>query len=273
MITTPPVSTQELALFLEGEVTLTRASQIRDQLETCAISRQRLQDLQGIRTQLHEDDELLVGVDLVPGLHDALARRGATVTPLNRMLRFAAAGGVLLAAASVLFLVGRTPVLDSEFTAKGSGARADGQVGIQAFRSADGGKATPLGPSMRAGDALMFSYTNQGKAPYAFLMILAVDAGGRVYWYHPAFLHEGQPPTALHIRAGAGREELADMVEHQLPAGPLVIYGVFSNTSLGAAEVEARVRFMVTADGWNVARAKELPLEGTVQQLLRVEVK
>jgi len=109
MITTPPVSTQELALFLEGEVTLTRASQIRDQLETCAISRQRLQDLQGIRTQLHEDDELLVGVDLVPGLHDALARRGATVTPLNRMLRFAAAGGVLLAAASVLFLVGRPP--------------------------------------------------------------------------------------------------------------------------------------------------------------------
>lgn len=268
----PPVTTEELALFLDGEVAETRARDIRAQLETCAVSRRRLEALNAIRARLAQDDEQLEGVDLVAGIHHALARR-QTQPPRRSWAFLFGLGGMAAAVCSLLLWVGRVPVPFTEdgFASKGGAVRLDARVGIQAFRST-GGRVEPLGRSMLRRDALMFSYTNAGPVAYAHLFILAVDRAGQVYWYHPALDADGGSAPALAIRAGASREELPDMVEHNLPAGPLAVYGVFAKAPMDTADVERAVAVLLDTRTWNAAEPRELPLEGTFQKVIPVEV-
>ena len=73
---------------------------------------------------------------------------------------------------------------------------------------------------MLATDALAFSYTNRTRE-LGYLMILAIDRQGTVFWYYPAYSREDQDPQSIAIRNNAVDIRLADQVRHQLEPGPL----------------------------------------------------
>jgi hypothetical protein len=101
------------------------------------------------------------------------------------------------------------------------------------------GETRRAGSVMHAGESLAFSYTSPAALGVGYLMVFARDAGGRVYWFWPAWSDEAADPTSLSIAATAEPIELTEAVRHPLPAGPLTIVGLFTPRPLHVREVEA----------------------------------
>jgi hypothetical protein len=100
-------------------------------------------------------------------------------------------------------------------------------------------------------------------------MVLAVDAGGRVYWYYPAHTREDHDPGSIGI--GRTRAQLPDAIRHALRPGPLRLFALFSGKTLRVSEVEAVVaRDLASAN--DLAHLDRLSLPGTGQHSLMLEV-
>ena len=64
-----------------------------------------------------------------------------------------------------------------------------------------------------------------------YLMVLAVAADRQIRWFYPAHADAAADPRSLWIGAAAHATEtieLPDLIEHELPPGPLALYGLFT---------------------------------------------
>jgi len=148
---------------------------------------------------------------------------------------------VVVAAAAALLLFLRAPRgEDAGFAARGDLLAAPA-TRIAIYRVAPGGAPlrVPDGASIRRGDELAFAYEDGAKKPR--LMIFAVDAERRVYWFHPAWSDADATPVAIPIAGDGAVHELREAIRHPFSAGRLEIHGLFSDAALTVREVEAAV--------------------------------
>jgi hypothetical protein len=302
------LSDKTLLAYLEGEVTQSQAAAIEAALADAPADRRRLERLRSMLGHLTGSDQALDAVDLVPQVRQAIAALPAPAPRRHQLWPFLAAAAMLLVATSGLlaggWLSGRATDVgevahgtagEHEFRAKsaqgqaGAGARAlaesDRWVGVTAYRVPVGEAQKPpqrVSGRVRRGDGLLFSFDNLGPAPFAYLMIFAVDGAGEVYWFHPAYEDAAADPVSLLIQAAGnsagGRErgqsaiELLDLVHHDYPAGGLALYGLFTRAPVRVSTVEAAITGLVRSGAWNVARPPRLPVPDSGQRIVPLQV-
>jgi len=162
---------------------------------------------------------------------------------------------------------------ESGFQARGGGdEQPDRWVSLSIYR-AGGDGYEPVGESLAANDDLAFAYEDRSPKPYGYLMILAVDGRGKIFWYYPAHLREGENPHSVRTTGRPGQVELPEAVRHDLVPGKLRIFALFARRALDVGTVEALVsRQLGEAEG-NLDHLVRLPVADTGQHslLLRVE--
>ncbi|HEY3353148.1 MAG TPA: hypothetical protein VGQ83_07880 [Polyangia bacterium] len=268
-------STRELLCFLEGEVTRSEADDIAAALAASPAARAAEARLQAMLAAVRAPAAEVEGEDLVAGVRATIAaappRRAA-----RRWPAWTAAVALGCAAAAGLILWVRGPRLGPE---EGSGFRPKAAaapveepwVALEIYHLPAGGSPGRLGAHLPRGDGLLAAYSNLGRTPYTHLMVFAINAEGAVYWLYPAYTRPGTDPTAVPITGGA-RQQLPDLVHHDLAPGPLVFYGLFTRRPVRVSEVEAAVGAAVRAKTWNARVPRPLPLESTAHALVPTEV-
>lgn len=260
------ISSQELFMYLEGEVTKRRAAEIDGHLDACQDCRERLESRRGMLKSLAEASEALGGLDLVPGVRKLIEQGGRPAKPRRKLPAVSVRIGLLVALAGAVALWFATAEKD-EFRIKSAGSEAfeqDRWVGLRAFRVGEGGKPDPLASSLGRGDYLLFAYTNQGEKPYPYMMILAVDAAGRVHWFYPAYASEATDPRSIPIGGNVTGAELFEKIRHDFAPGPLWIYGLFTRKPLRVSEVEALLK--------GLEPGGRIPLKDSAQHIQKTAV-
>ena len=261
------ISSQELFLYLEGEVTKRRAKEIDEHLAACRACQESLQERREMLKTLAEPDEELEGLDLVKGVRKLIEEQGGRPAAKRRKLPAVSVQiGLLVALAGAVALWFATAE-DDEFRIKSAGSvvhEQDRWVGLQAFRAGEGERPDPLSDSLSRGDFLLFAYTNQGEKPFPYMMILAVDAKSRVHWFYPAYVRGGSDPGSIPIGGNVSSAELFEKIRHEFAPGPLWLYGLFTRKPLKVSEVEALVR--------GLKPGERIPLEASAQHIQKTVV-
>lgn len=241
-----PLETKELAAYLEGEVTRSELAHIEAALANDTDARRRLEQLEWIRDALSAPAPELENIDLVGRVRAAAARPPAPVRPRRR--RAWLLSGALAAGVAGLFAFGnealrRKAGSDDEFRAKSAASDDDESrwAGVRVHRVRSDGKPEPLTGGLSTGEGLLFTYSNLGPRPYAYLMIFAVS-GADVYWFHPAYEHPGTNPASIPIEPGRAEVLLPDVVHHDFAPGAVSVYALFTRAPLTVLDVEAWVR-------------------------------
>ncbi len=247
-------SRAEWELYLEGELTQSRAAELEHHALTCEGCAATRDEARAFFDALRDVPPRLLATDLV-----AQVMERVEAPPPRRASRWIFAP---LAAAAVVVVALLFPTADSpRFRAKSSATAGDDWVGLTAF-VVEPGRARPLGGTIAPDQALAFAYRNIGARPFENLMIFGVSGSGEVYWYYPAYDDATTNPASVRIEHGAF--ELPDRVTHTLEPGPLHIYGLFTREPRTVRDVEALVR--------SVAPGERLPMEDAGQHRILVEV-
>lgn len=265
------LGTRHLAAYLQGEVTASEAESIEAELRANSGARKRLAQLQHIRDALSAPVPELAELDLVARVQTALVQPSPASSTRARTLMWSLGAAAALAAVAVM-LLGISPhePLASEFRAKSSGsalAASQRWAGIQVHRVDASGKSERAHEQLRVQDGLVFSYSNLGAAPFDYLMIFAVDALGKVYWFYPAYERRGTDPPALAIEKSTSEAPLPDLIHHDFAHGPLAIYGLFARHPLRVSQVEA----WLGEHGGRITSVAPLPETSLHSVTLRVE--
>lgn len=203
-----------------------------------------------------------------------LGRRRWWATPAGRA---AMAGAVLGAAVVVIGVRGgyrpfSQPRTTAEPVARGATEAPAAEPSIHLFRSVSAHAAEPVGDKpIRAGDGLLFAYSNPDPA-LTHLMVFAIDQTYAVHWYYPAYLHPGENPEAVSIHAGPSKVELGEEIRHDLRPGALAVYVLFLRESHRVLEIETLIRHVVEEPARSITTAVHLPVPGSVQSSILLEV-
>jgi hypothetical protein len=274
-----PVSSRRLFAYLEGEVTLSEASEIEARVADSAAERARLDSHRGMVAALAASDPALDSVDLVAGVRAAAAEPAPEQRPRSRRALAAALVGCLLVAilVPVLLMVRGAPTpeaKDGEFRARSAGgADPDRWVGIKAFYVDAGGESRRLAgrlPPQNKG--LLFAYSSTGPDPLPYLMVFAVDEDARVYWFYPAFERRGTDPTSLRLERSGADIELPFKIRHRFSGDRLAIFGLFTRQPLRVSRIERLIRDLERGQRWSVDAPERLPLPGSAQHVQRVRI-
>jgi hypothetical protein len=164
----------------------------------------------------------------------------------------------LAAACAIAVIALRAPAPErGELRARGGPiATSDPELYVYRIGGGASGSARPvLDGVIHTGDELAFGYRNRGG--WKRLLVYAVDAAGRMYWYHPGWLDAADPPVAIPIDAIDERRELPEAIAQPLSAGPVWLHAVFLDDGLDVRAVER---------GQRPERFKELVFPLTVVQ-------
>ena len=151
--------------------------------------------------------------------------------------------------------------------ARGAAQTLDDWVSVALFRRdvRHGGTLyLPVGDVLSASAAVTVAYEDRSSVPFSYLMVFGVDSGGEVHWYYPAYIDEAQNPQSISTGQTRGRNTLPDEITHALPGGPLVFFGLFSNTPLDVRQVESAVRRQL-AGGNDPRHIGRIDIEGCGQ--------
>jgi len=176
------------------------------------------------------------------------------------------------AAAAAMLLLFVVPAGDgdgAQMQARGSAGQRDRWVSIQAFQPGQGGYQ-PVTTMVSTQQPLAFAYLNRSSVGYSHLMIFAVDANGRIYWYYPAHEDPTEDPRSIAIGKSDKAIELPDQVRHELAQGPLRVFGLFTRRALAVHEVEALVARDLRAAG-HLTELTRLQLEDAGQHSFLVQ--
>jgi hypothetical protein len=173
--------------------------------------------------------------------------------------------GLVAAAASFALWVRAVPTArqpdaasrpTSELGIKGGGAlHVFAKQGDRVFEVTEG---TALSP----GDAIRF-FLDPGEL--GFVIVGSIDGAGKASIYYP---HDRSASAA--IAPGRRLEVPLSVVLDHAP-GPERLFAVFSRAPLAAAEMRAALEALGARGPEAIRRARDLPLEGTVQTSLRFE--
>ncbi|MEQ9503420.1 MAG: hypothetical protein RIT81_41550 [Deltaproteobacteria bacterium] len=105
---------------------------------------------------------------------------------------------------------------------------------------ARGERLEPVEGVIRPSAELGFAYTNGATSPYHYLAIAGRDAGGRVHWYHPAYVLGGEQPRSIDAPPGSADAELSTAVgpSEPYPDGRLEICAMFSVEPIDVREAD-----------------------------------
>ena len=269
---------RKLAEYTEGETSASKAEEIDIALSTSAEDRARLARIHAATSYLRESPSA-ADIDLLPKLQQRLnapdhplpaSHHRGRFGPLALGITAAAVAAIVLP--TVLFLNHRvtSPGLAAEFRAKAANTGTDPRarwIGFNVFRLSDNAEAVQLTDTLRADDALLFSYTNLGPTPFSYLMIFGVDESRRVFWYYPAFLDASDNPKSIPIAGGASRVGLREVIAHPYVEGTLTLFALFSDNRVSVSNVEA-----VVAKGADDLRSLEAAIDGVRVKALALEV-
>lgn len=274
------VSPRETLAFLEGVLEPERAAALRAHFERCprcAAERDRLAALAG---DLAPD----AGEFDAPGLADDVLElirfdRAADSAPAGRgpaRLWAAAAAGLVLLAAGALgawWALQREPEQSQTgFVARGgAGEAADRWVSFTVYRATGPDAYERVERAIRPHDELAFAYRKRARAGLDYLMILGVDAAGRVFWYYPPYSDPQAEPRSRPVADAERERPLPDRIGHRLRPGRLRLFAVFSARPLAVERVE-RVVAAHFAAGGRLVDLDRLELPHTGQQLRRLVV-
>jgi anti-sigma factor RsiW len=235
--------TRTLAAYLEGTLRSPHKEEMEAEIALSEQARAELAELRQLRASLAAPIAEEDGFDVSAAVHRALDAQLAPPPAFPRRGRGAGYVAVFAACAALALAVfaRRDEPLEREFRAKTahSGGHAERWSGIQIFRVREGESARPLEDWLPRGDGLLFTYRNEGPAPYHYLMIFARDASGEVRWFYPAYEQPGTDPESISIAARSGQTALPDVIRHELVAGQLMLYALFTNHALRVSQVEA----------------------------------
>jgi len=261
----------EIIRLLEGELSQNSARTLEQHLGGCAGCRALRGELERMVGRLAPDpgefdDPLLRQAILArlgeAGAGEALAARQwwqGLLRPVVLVPALAAACALLL----VIKVMPRGALPEQrrgEFAARGgNGDEAQRWINLWIFSGSEG-DYRPVQRQIEADAALAFGYLNV-RGVHRHLMVFGVDASGEVRWYYPAYDQRGTDPQSIGIRTG--RHQLPDEVKHPLPAGPLMIYALFSTKPLRVSRIE---KMVAHRRGRGAEAAPERwPLEGVAQ--------
>ncbi|HVY41228.1 MAG TPA: hypothetical protein VHM31_24995 [Polyangia bacterium] len=250
------VSAELLAAYVDGDVTPSQASAIARAIEESPDLRRRADELRRITATLSSPIEELESLDVAASVRAATAaidRQRAQQARAPRvpwLRRWSLLGLATTAALAVGLLVVRPARRSGDGAAdEAAGLRAKSAstapasaperwAGIGVYRVTEGGPPQRVGERISRDDGLLFTYTNLGTRPFAYLMIFAVDGSGQVRWFYPAYQEAGTNPASIAIQANAN-VPLAEVVRHPFATGPAAFQALFSRRPLRVEEVES----------------------------------
>ena len=269
----------ELVRFCAGEVTQTRALELEAHLSTCAACRQEVAAIRALCATIAAPVAGLEHPDLSAGVWQQLAAGESGTRRSKRGMRWALAVALpLVAVALAVTLRSASRRAESEpdegFRAKAAShqASADAWIGVKAFAIDVSGAARRAAGSIRASDGLAFSYTNLGAEPFDYLLIVAIDELGQIYWVFPELTSPGADPTSIPIEHGQADRELLEQVKHAWRGNELAIYAVFSHAALRVSEVEGLLSALHTAGELSTSDPPRLAIPDSGQQRLVLQV-
>ncbi|MBN2494310.1 MAG: hypothetical protein JXR96_06965 [Deltaproteobacteria bacterium] len=273
------VEPAEVVRYLEKDLGPERSAAVGEHFKHCERCARLRDEMEALRRRLAADpgefgdpglaDDLLTLIRL--GQADRAAERGRSFWSA-RWVWAGAAAAVMLIAAVPMWLYSRAePRPDTEFAARGGpSGDADAWVSIQIFKATPGGYEPAIG-QIAPDDALAFAYDKRARSGYGFLMILAVDQRGEIFWYYPAYEDASSDPASIPVDDTLAARPLRDEIQHALRPGALRVFSVFSRQALRVKAVEA----MVEAD-WqragSIERLQRLSIPGTGQHTLLLSV-
>lgn len=266
------VTYQDMLRYVAGTLTAESVRRIDRHVSGCEVCLRLRDELQAMIRRLGPD----------PGEFDqpAIADEVMTLVRLGRArpgpaghLRFRLVWWPAVASLAALLALVVVVVATGDRTSPGGmqvRAGADDPsrwVSIKVFRASRGGYE-PVPGRIRPDDALAFTYQNRDER-YRHLMVLAVDGRERVFWYYPALTGEGHVSRSIPIEGTAGR--LPDEIRHDLQAGRLRLFAVFSASALAAGDVEhALARDLASAR--DLEHLERITLPGTGQHSILLQV-
>ena len=274
-----PLGYRELAAYAEGEVTASKAEELKEVFSKSPESTRRLVRVKTVIAHLR-DTSAVDGIDLLTGLKEQMSARRPSLPESERNWWRAPRTVVLVAAVAAAAVI--LPVVlerkdadtsskkKDEYRVKSASTRRVARsrwIALNAFRLSGVTEPEPLRDILHIGDGLLFSYTNLGPEPFSYLMIFGVDGNRRVYWYYPAFLDARDNPKGIDIEKGASRAGLQEVIAHPYRVGPLTLFGLFSDKALSVFDIETAMQ-----RGLADAAALEAAFDGVKVKALRVEV-
>ncbi|MBW1811640.1 MAG: zf-HC2 domain-containing protein [Deltaproteobacteria bacterium] len=261
------IHTREMLMYLEGEVTQSRAVEIEEHLGSCGSCSKNLTELRDMCRLLGEPDDELAGIDLVADIQRIVESDEFSKSQTRKRWPVVTAILVFLSAIGSLAFILNVLGEDDEFRIKSAGSfvyEQDKWVGLKVFNIGSTGEPARLGTSIEKDDYLLFAYTNLGEKSFGYMMVFAVAFDGEVYWFHPAYTNEADDPVSIPIHKNIADFELAEKVRHNLSAGPLYIYSLFTREPLQVSKVEAFVK--------DIDPGERIPLKNSAQHILPTKV-
>ncbi|MBK8480658.1 MAG: hypothetical protein IPL40_05725 [Proteobacteria bacterium] len=198
----------------------------------------------------YERRQLLARLDpRALGGEERLARGLGLAVPRHRRRPLLLWGAVSAAAAAslvALLISQRLPLMTGGGGQRAAGDRAESFTArgvsaappaLEIFAIVAGARSTPVRDGLAADAELAFAYRNPGQR--AYLLLFAVDAQRRVYWYYPAWGDPQADPAAVPISRAAGLHELGEAIAHRYHGPTLAIHALFSDIRLTVRTVEA----------------------------------
>jgi hypothetical protein len=231
-------STEELAAYLEGELSAVRARRMESALADSLDGRRRLHHLITIRERLVAHDPELERIDLVPALARAIAQPSAPRAAAVPAWACGVASLGLVGIALVFSLADREA---GEYRPKSAliSTPSKTRAGVQVWRTDATQPPQPVLAEISRADGLLFSVTNLGPTAFTHLMLFAVDAGAEIRWFYPAYLKQGTDPQSIPIAQQQVHALLPNLIHHGYATGPLTIFALFTYEPLHVSQVEA----------------------------------
>lgn len=159
----------------------------------------------------------------------------------------------------------------TEFQVRGTLTKnPDRWVSLQAFHVTDQGYR-PVRRDVFADDTLAFTYQNRPPSQFRYLIVIAIDDRGEVYWYYPAHVDNAKNPSSIEIDHDEEPIQLPEQVKHELAIGPLRIFGLFSSAPLDVGAVEQKVTSHLAQVG-AIVELHRIEIENTGQHSLLLNV-
>lgn len=256
------VNEKDLAGLIAGLLDPEPAAALRAHLDRCTPCRSRHATMLAMARNLAPDAGEFEDANLVGDVMQAI--RVAKVPSRSRAPRVIWRwlwAPLLVASAAAVLLIAKPFSSDRQdgFVARGgSAASPDRWVSIEIYRASGAGYRRVI-DRIASEDALAFAYSNRGDEGYRYLMILAVDEAGQVFWYYPA-----RPGAGVSISKTA-HADLPEEIRHRLRPGRLRVFALFLKEARAVADVEQALRSDLRA-ARTLEQLERVSLPGTGQQ-------
>lgn len=219
-----------------------------------------------------------------PQLQQQIVAAAKAAPPVHRLpskipLAAAAAFALAIALGGLTFWQYSREQIPPDFSARGQMSQElDQWVSLLVFvvdQSAQG--YVPAGRQIRPDDALTFAVMNRQPSPGHYLVVVAVDERGTLFWYYPGIDKAGkagdrEETMGLEIKTAESPIELPEEIQQDLAPGWLRFYAIFSEQPLTLHSVEQSILSGLDR-GASIVQMNRLPLSKTGQHsvLLRVQ--